>query len=104
MLAPKTLACRVQAQPSIRQATAALPKTWLGKALRDERRWWCDANLPDALILILILIRLASRQVPPCSFQAAFDCNFPADLRTLTCARCFFGSSRKTSRRGAERH
>src|ERR1700720_2934261 len=102
MLAPKTWTCRFQAQPSTRHAIAALPKTWLGKALPDERRWWCDADLPDALVLILI--RLASRQVPPCSFQAAFDCNFPADLRTLTCARCFFGSSRKISRRGAERH
>src|SRR5882672_134207 len=74
MLAPKTLACTVQAQPSTRQATAALPKTWLENALRDERRWCCDANLPDALVLILI--RLASKQVPPCSLQAAFDCKF----------------------------
>jgi hypothetical protein len=63
-LAPKTLACRVHAQPSTRQANAALPKIWLGIAFRDERRCWCAAR-PNALVLVLI--RLAPRQVPLCS-------------------------------------
>src|SRR3978361_833761 len=101
MPAPKTLACRVQAHPSSRQPTAAIPKTWLGKALRDERRWWCDANLPDALILILI--HLASDRFHLVPFRRV-RLQFPADMRTLTCARCFCRSSDEASRRGAERH
>src|ERR1700743_1355673 len=101
MLAPETLCRIVQPQPTTRQAIAALPSQLYGTVLREKFLGVWAANSKHALVLI----RLASRLVPPCSPSRQRLICKPAAHQTQTLREMWPPkSSVRSSRRGAERH